>query len=1142
MADDFNNDFELLNKVGEGGLSDIWKVRSRKSNKLYAFKQIKNSSEADLQAIRSEYRFLKFHQHPGIIKTYGFYVLNDLPGFIMDYIPGSTLADHSGKLNQEGLLKRTVEILEIVNFVYHCGYIYNDYKPQNFIHDVDGNLILIDFNLIQPRGEDSGKKSGTLGYLAPELMTGQPASTASDIYSLGATFYELATGRMPFSAPDEGALIKLVTESTPAEPNTPNESLNQTIMKMLALSPSARPAGPFEVGKLLGFEEKLTEAIKANLKSYLYAGYRPYAREFTRSILENAGANRPTMVVSGNKHEHQNFIDQIADLLKIENDSIAVRTEIESPEIESPEKSLMSLSLVDCQNIINDDIINLANIVSNRDSRRASNILFAYSIDYSRWADKIRVFSLPDRSDYTSRYVSYCLKDYQVSNDFIDRLNALAEGDSEVIFAYIEYLVANGYFEFGPGGWRESKEFEESVLPPVLKETCGDKLAQMTAELALILNWLAVLDYPVEKSIVAALTELDPDRLISELKKLQVKRWLNEAEGRYRISGRAKQRAIYENIPPDLRQSLHRQAADWLIENKPTDIENLARHYYAAEDYSEALRYNYRAALKHYDDFDFKRAKEFIEIAEKAIISLGSDSQSVQLNIDTYILAGDIAKALADNSRAEEKYLAAAAIAGEIDSKKSLATTYKNLGDLYRLQQKSSKSIKFSTTALKLYDITKDLPHQAACLNNIGLAYWTSGNYEQALRHFEKALKANEELGNLTEQAKTYNNIGIIYDITGRTNEVLGKFNLALDCAIKVKNPELEAKFLGNIGFFFLNSGKPNKSLDYLKKGYEIAGRIGNNHEQLNIMSNIALAYHKTGNFIKSAEANQSALEIAASLNHGMFQAQSSHLLGRDCIAMGNYKLAVEMLTRAKHICSSLSNPELLVEILHTNIELELKLGDFQTCGKLIDQLRDQPGMTHQQKLKTELLRVKLAFSQNGTGSLEMAENLLNKCEGTDFIEITGNAILEQSRFLLKFDRLDEVSTLLNRYLKLDINNTVINLEYDLIKAELFLKQREYNGSLDLIDQVQQKANDSGCLPILFETAVLRAMVFSGCRKDSLMAKAVAQAQAILRSIKNAYPDTKDKRLMTGLPIIKKYNELADKTEAMALGKNRIVP
>ena len=76
-----------------------------------------------------------------------------------------------------------------------------------------------------------------------------------------------------------------------------------------------------------------------------------------------------------------------------------------------------------------------------------------------------------------------------------------------------------------------------------------------------------------------------------------------------------------------------------------------------------------------------------------AIARLSPDKKSIKLYIDTFILAGDIAKALAENSKAEEKYLAAVAIADEIDSKDSLATAYKNLGDLYRLQQKSSKSI-----------------------------------------------------------------------------------------------------------------------------------------------------------------------------------------------------------------------------------------------------------------------------------------------------------------------------------------------------------------------------------------------------------------------------------------------------------------
>lgn len=230
------------------------------------------------------------------------------------------------------------------------------------------------------------------------------------------------------------------------------------------------------------------------------------------------------------------------------------------------------------------------------------------------------------------------------------------------------------------------------------------------------------------------------------------------------------------------------------------------------------------------------------------------------------------------------------------------------------------------------------------------------------------------------------------------------------------------------------------------------------------------------------------------------------------------------------------------MDILHTNIELELRLGDFTICGKIIDQLRDQPGMTHQQKLKTELLRVKLVFCQDETDALKMAEDLLHKCGNTDSIEITGLVILEFGKFLLKLDKQDEVHLLLNKYQKLDINNTIINFEYDLIKVELFLKRKEYNEALELISQIQQQANNSGCLPIRFESAVLQAMVFGECRKESSMVKAIALAQTILKSIESAYPENKDMRPIAELPIIKKYTELAHRTKAIALNRNRIAP
>ncbi|MCP4580274.1 MAG: serine/threonine protein kinase, partial [candidate division Zixibacteria bacterium] len=440
MVVDLNNEFKLEKKIGEGGLCSIWETRHRDSNEVFAFKQIKEASEINLQAILDEYRFLKFHPHPGIVEVYDFNRIDNLLGIIMEYLPGPTLENDCGNLDDDTLLATLVGILEVVNFVHHCGYIYNDYKPQNFTYDSAGKLKLIDFNLIRPQDSQDGTRSGTFGYLAPELLTGSPVSVQSDIYSLGATFYELATGTLPFIAPDEGALIKMITEATPEKPKTSNEKLNHAIMMMLSLSPEDRPSNAFETAGLLGLEVELRAKVKTNYQIYLEAGFWPYSLELVNSIKDNQNTRRPVVVVSSNEHEHDGFIKDAAILAKLEFDSAEILSGKQSTPIAdsnftvripsnkhnsvnsdkqsnrirgsgksdsgelSPQylkdeirrfatdsRSAKRLHLVDCQSVFDESIAALIESYDSEKLKYDDLILFAHALDIDRYANHLHI-------------------------------------------------------------------------------------------------------------------------------------------------------------------------------------------------------------------------------------------------------------------------------------------------------------------------------------------------------------------------------------------------------------------------------------------------------------------------------------------------------------------------------------------------------------------------------------------------------------------------------------------------------------------------------------------------------------------------------------------------------------------------------
>lgn len=1182
MNEKFSNNYELLEKIGEGGLCIIWKIRQRKtangiaSGSLLAFKQLKEIAPDSLKAIKSEYRFLKFHKHPGIVEVFDFVDDPDLTGFTMEYLCGSTLQADCGKLRGKALQETILDILETALFVYHCGYLYNDYKPQNFVYDPKGKLKLIDFNLIQPLNEPSVKKSGTLGYLAPEILTGEKASPYSDIYSIGVTIYELVEGRMPFSALSEDELIKLITESSPEPPGSPHNSLNETIIRMLSVTASSRPANPYEVCRLLGIEKEVDNLVRTNWRFFLDSGCWPFAEKFIEALGGREDSGMPLVAVAGNEYENAGFYKDVVTLARIgfrdvRSMSIAMaegntgidgllnlleegdkrseeseelhheRNKVESPRALSQKRLFIAsqagkqsgqngpVYLVNCQDEIIDDIVDIACAFNASAQTAPGIVLFTFAKDASDLKDRVQLYDLTNLPNRTATYLEKRLKRYRINKEFIDKIKDLSDGDPEIISEYLYYLLDKNILRYGPDGWETTRQFDDSVLPESIQKIYNHKLLALSDRSLTILQWLAVLNIAQTSKTLSELTGLKLPQTEEELRLLKKAGWLKEHQGLYFFSSKSMAKAVYCGLSSGCKLSMHRKAAEYIKINNPLDIDGLAFHFHSARNYSQALKYNYKAALKWFNNFNFGKANKFAGTAEEAFSLLGDDEKDLRLVFDTLLLSGDIAKALADNARAEQKYKAAVDMAKKINDLKALAEVYKNLGDLYRLQQEFTASIEYTDKALRLYRKNGDFPHQAACLNNLGLAMWTVGNYDDALENYEKALEINEKIGNLAAQSKINSNIGIIYDLTGRTSEVLRRFDKALKCARAVGDSQSETLVLNNIGFFYLNSGKPQKALECLLKGYKIAVSIGYAEQQLNIMSNIAQAHHKTGNFIKSAKANQKALDIAKTLRHKMYQAQASHLLASDCMAMGNYKLALQMLSQAGEIAASLSNNELVLDILLTGIELELLMGDLTRCKLLIGQLEKKQSLTKMQTMKKKLLEAKLTGLSGGIEAKRVYEKLADEAKKLDLREIAGSALVGLAELCLAENNVDEVERALQRFKDLEIQNTIICLDYNIALATLHYNRKRYDSALELIKAIKKTADDSGCLPFLFKVIILEADILFHCGKDSMFMKTMKQAKNIFSTLASVFPDERDIEGLKVLPSIKRFYLLADR-------------
>ncbi len=205
--------YEVLQEIGRGGMGVIYRAREAGSRRIVALKCLLHAdenSDALVARFRREADMIAGLNHPNIVPVYGSGETADgLPFFAMKFASRGSL--HQSRDEYRGDPRQSVRLMmEVALAVQHAherGILHRDLKPSNILLDGDGCPLVSDFGLAQAL-DDSAHLTrtlavlGTLAYMAPEQLSGRPATAANDVYSLGAVLFELLTGRPPWSGPD----------------------------------------------------------------------------------------------------------------------------------------------------------------------------------------------------------------------------------------------------------------------------------------------------------------------------------------------------------------------------------------------------------------------------------------------------------------------------------------------------------------------------------------------------------------------------------------------------------------------------------------------------------------------------------------------------------------------------------------------------------------------------------------------------------------------------------------------------------------------------------------------------------------------------------------------------------------------------
>ena len=242
-----DNRYEILERIGTGGMAIVYKAKCHRLNRLVAIKILKSDlaqNEEFRRRFNAESQAVAQLSHPNIVSVYDVSRGGDMEYIVMELIDGITLKQYMekrGQLNWRESLHFITQIMRGLSHAHSRGIIHRDIKPQNIMVLRDGSVKVADFGiacLADSAQTLTQEALGSVHYISPEQARGDRPDARSDIYSSGVVLYEMLTGRLPFEGESAVAVAIQHLSSIPLAPREINpdipEQLELICMKAMA--------------------------------------------------------------------------------------------------------------------------------------------------------------------------------------------------------------------------------------------------------------------------------------------------------------------------------------------------------------------------------------------------------------------------------------------------------------------------------------------------------------------------------------------------------------------------------------------------------------------------------------------------------------------------------------------------------------------------------------------------------------------------------------------------------------------------------------------------------------------------------------------------------------------------------------------
>ncbi len=320
-----NERYKLIERVGSGGMSIVYKAQDLLLGRLVAVKVMHESFTDDpnfLRRFQQEAYAAANLTHPNIVTVHDIGQDGRRHYIVMEFVDGRTLKEIIRNYNVQGqkmpierMLALTIQICAGIGYAHRANLVHCDVKPQNVLVTRDDRIKVADFGIARAISEasqqyEASRVWGTPQYFAPEQAQGEPATPASDVYSIGIMMFEMLTGQLPFKAESQTALaLKHMTEPPPnvhdLNPNVPYQ-LELIVEKVLSKEPTGRYRTAGQLGRILSSYNEYSQSetdIYLPIAPILHDPNQPVSEQPTQVYYQTSGPINPPPAAAAPKQE-----------------------------------------------------------------------------------------------------------------------------------------------------------------------------------------------------------------------------------------------------------------------------------------------------------------------------------------------------------------------------------------------------------------------------------------------------------------------------------------------------------------------------------------------------------------------------------------------------------------------------------------------------------------------------------------------------------------------------------------------------------------------------------------------------------------------------------------------------------------------